>query len=134
VTRITEGTGREDDIELLENLGTVVQSASMCGLGQSAANPVLSTLKYFRDEYDAHILEHRCPAHVCKALIAYDIDPELCKGCMLCARACPAQAIIGKPKEPHRIDQKKCIKCGICITICPPKIKAIRTVSPVSER
>jgi len=134
VTRITEGMGHEDDIVLLENLGTVVQSASMCGLGQSAANPVLSTLKYFKEEYDAHIRERRCPAHVCKALIAYDIDPQLCKGCMLCARACPAQAVIGTAKEPHRIDQKKCIKCGICITICPPKIKAIRTVSPASER
>ncbi len=132
VSRITEGKGHENDIELLENLGDVVQSASMCGLGQSAANPVLSTLKYFREEYDAHIREQRCPAHVCKSLITYIIDPQLCRGCMLCARACPSQAISGKAKEPHRIDQKRCIKCGICITVCPPKVMAIKTVSPVT--
>ncbi len=133
VRRITEGKGKEGDIELLENLGHVVQSASMCGFGQTAANPVLSTIRYFRDEYIAHIEEKRCPALVCKELISYIIDPELCAGCTVCAKTCPNQAIIGEPKKVHTIDQKKCIKCGICISSCPPKFKAIKIVSPSIE-
>jgi NADH-quinone oxidoreductase subunit F len=131
VKRITEGKGKEDDIELLENLGHVVQAASMCGFGQTAANPVLSTIRYFRDEYKAHIIEKRCPALVCKELISYVIDPESCGGCTVCAKTCPSKAIVGEPKKVHTIDQKKCIKCGICITSCPPKFKAIKIVSPV---
>jgi Na+-translocating ferredoxin:NAD+ oxidoreductase RNF subunit RnfB len=103
----------------------------MCGLGQTAANPVLSTIRYFRDEYKAHIQEKRCPALVCKKLISYVIEPELCGGCTVCAKSCPNEAIIGEPKKVHKIDQKKCIKCGICITSCPPKFKAIKKVSPV---
>jgi len=131
VKRITEGKGKEEDIALLENLGEVVKTASMCGLGQTAANPVLSTIRYFRDEYKAHIEEKRCPALVCKKLISYVIEPELCNGCTVCAKSCPNEAIIGEPKKVHKIDQKKCIKCGICITSCPPKFKAIKKVSPV---
>lgn len=131
VKRITEGKGKEEDIALLENLGEVVKTASMCGLGQTAANPVLSTIRYFRNEYKAHIQEKRCPALVCKKLISYVIEPELCGGCTVCAKSCPNEAIIGEPKKVHKIDQKKCIKCGICITSCPPKFKAIKKVSPV---
>jgi NADH-quinone oxidoreductase subunit F len=131
VNRITEGKGEDGDIELLENLGNVVQAASMCGFGQTAANPVLSTIKYFRDEYNAHIKEKRCPALVCKDLIYYTIDPELCSGCTACAKNCPNEAITGEVKKVHKIDQNKCIKCGICITVCPPKFNAIKIVSPV---
>lgn len=131
VKRITEGDGREDDIPLLENLGNVVQKASMCGLGQTAANPVLSTLRYFRNEYEAHIREKRCPALVCNSLISYVIDAEKCVGCTVCSKNCPNDAIIGEPKKTHRIDQVKCIKCGICVSSCPPKFKAIKAVSPV---
>jgi NADH-quinone oxidoreductase subunit F len=130
VKRITEGQGRSDDIPLLENLGKVVQKASLCGLGQTAANPVLSTLRYFRPEYEAHIEKKRCPALVCKPLISYIIDPEKCSGCTVCAKNCPANAISGEAKKTHRIDQKKCIKCGICVSTCPPKFKAIKAVSP----
>jgi NADH-quinone oxidoreductase subunit F len=131
VQRITAGNGREEDIALLQDLGQVVQAASMCGFGQTAANPVTSTIKYFRDEYLAHIEEKRCPARVCKDLISYVIEPELCGGCTVCAKSCPCGAIVGESKKVHKIDQKKCIKCGICITSCPPKFKAVKTVSPV---
>jgi len=131
VQRITLGNGADDDIVLLQNLGQVVQSASMCGFGQTAANPVISTIRYFRDEYKAHIEEKRCPARVCKDLISYIIDPERCGGCTVCVKSCPCGAIVGEPKKVHKIDQKKCIKCGICITSCPPKFKAVEIVSPV---
>jgi len=130
VKRITEGAARDGDIELLENLGNVVQAASMCGLGQTAANPVLSTIRYFREEYEAHIKDKCCPALVCKALISYVIDSELCGGCTVCAKKCPSNAIRGEAREVHSIDQNKCIKCGICITVCPPKFKAVKIVSP----
>jgi NADH-quinone oxidoreductase subunit F len=131
VQRITQGNGREDDIALLQSLGHVVQAASMCGFGQTAANPVISTIRYFQDEYKAHIDEKRCPARVCKDLISYVIVPEQCGGCTVCAKSCPCGAIIGEPKKVYKIDQKKCIKCGICITSCPPKFKAVKVVSPV---
>ncbi|MDH4211744.1 MAG: NADH-quinone oxidoreductase subunit NuoF [candidate division WOR-3 bacterium] len=131
VLRITQGKGQDDDIVLLESLGQIVQAASMCGFGQTAANPVVSTIRYFRDEYKAHIQERRCPALVCKDLISYTIDPERCGGCVVCAKACPCGAIIGEPKKVHKIDQKKCIKCGICHTSCPPKFRAVSIVSPV---
>jgi len=131
VKRITEGKGEDGDIELLENLGNVVKAASLCGFGQTASNPVLSTIKYFRDEYNAHIRENRCPALVCKDLISYTIEPELCSGCTACAKNCPNEAITGEVKKVHKIDQNKCIKCGICVTVCPPKFSAIKIVSPV---
>ncbi len=124
LTRITEGKGREGDIDLLETLSSDVKTSSLCGLGQSAPNPVLSTIKYFRDEYEAHIFEKRCPAGVCKDLLSYGILEEFCKGCTACTRVCPAGAIIGEKKKPHKIIQDMCIKCGACFETC--KFKAIR--------
>ena len=120
LTRITEGQGREDDIELLEDLARNIKQTALCGLGQSAPNPVLSTLKYFRDEYEAHIKEKRCPAGVCEKLANYTITDQ-CKGCGLCARQCPVQAISGQPRSKHVIDSTKCIKCGACMAACPFK-------------
>ncbi|RKY12991.1 MAG: NADH-quinone oxidoreductase subunit F, partial [Planctomycetota bacterium] len=126
LTRIVEGKGRDGDIELLEELGVVLKEASLCGLGKTAANPVLSTIRYFRDEYEAHIKEKRCPAGVCRALITYIIDEEKCTGCGACAKACPQNAITGEKKQPHKINTDKCIKCGICRTVC--KFEAIKVV------
>jgi NADH-quinone oxidoreductase subunit F len=118
LTDIVEGRGREEDIDLLEELGQTIKDTSLCGLGQTAANPVLSTIRYFKDEYLAHIRDKRCPAGVCKALIRYEIDEELCTGCVLCKKNCPQEAIIGEPKKLHTIIQEKCIKCGICRDLC----------------
>jgi NADP-reducing hydrogenase subunit HndC len=118
LTKITEGNGKEGDIEFLEELGYAIKDASQCGLGQTLPNPVLSTIKNFRDEYEAHIKDKKCPAHVCKTLIVFHIDPDKCTGCTVCAIKCPADAISGNRKEPHIIDQDKCIKCGICYTVC----------------
>ncbi len=115
--RITEGKGTMEDLDRLEELGSTIKSTSLCGLGQTAPNPVLSTLKYFRDEYEAHVKEKRCPAGVCSALANYIITSD-CKGCTKCARQCPVGAIEGKVKELHIIDQVKCIKCGACMTAC----------------
>ena len=118
LTDITEGKGKEGDIALLEELGSIIKEASLCALGGTAPNPVLSTIRYFRDEYEAHIRERRCPAGVCKELITFNIDAEKCTGCLVCARECPQGAISGKKKEPHIIDQEKCIKCGLCRDVC----------------
>jgi NADH-quinone oxidoreductase subunit F len=118
LNRICEGEGQSGDIALLEELGNLLKRASLCGLGTTAANPVFSTIRYFRQEYEAHILERRCPAGVCKALITYTIDPEACTGCLSCARQCPQEAISGERKEPHRIDQELCIRCGVCLDTC----------------
>ena len=116
--RIVEGKGQDGDIEKLEDLATSIKTAALCGLGQTAPNPVLSTLKYYRHEYEAHIYEKRCPAGQCKALLNYKIDPDKCKGCTLCARNCPANCISGKVREAHVIDNSKCLKCGACMEKC----------------
>jgi len=115
---ICEGKGKEGDIELLEEMGEVIKDASLCALGQTAPNPVLTTLRYFRDEYEAHIRYKRCPAGVCRSLIKYSIDLEKCIGCGSCLKVCPADAISGEKKQPHKIDQDKCIQCGRCYEIC----------------
>lgn len=120
LTRITEGQGREGDIELLEELARNIKETALCGLGQTAPNPVLSTLKYFRHEYEAHIKEKRCPAGACEKLANYEIT-NACKGCGLCARQCPVNAISGEVKKKHVIDVTKCIKCGACMAACPFK-------------
>lgn len=117
--RITKGEGKEGDIDLLFELADLIKRSSLCGLGQGAPNPVLTTLKYFRDEYEAHINEKRCPAGVCRSLTTFMIDKESCKACGLCRKACPTEAIEGKPGVKHLIDQEKCIKCGSCRTVCP---------------
>ncbi len=116
--RITQGEGRDGDLELLEDLGAVLSDGSLCGLGQTAANPVLSTLKHFRAEYEAHINDQKCPAGVCKALIKYTIDPDACTGCGLCVKPCPTDCISGEKKKPHAIDQAVCIQCGTCLDAC----------------
>ncbi|MHB8170147.1 MAG: NADH-quinone oxidoreductase subunit NuoF [Thermincolia bacterium] len=118
LVRICDGQGRQSDIETLERLGSTIKSASLCGLGQTAPNPVLATLRYFRSEYEAHINEKKCVAGVCSALLTYFIDEELCKGCSKCAKVCPAGAITGVVKEPYKVDTDKCIKCGACIDSC----------------
>lgn len=122
LTRITEGKGKDGDIEKLERLAADIKKASLCGLGQTAPNPVLSTIKYFRDEYEAHIYEKRCPAGVCKALTSVHIDEDKCKKCGICAKNCPVNAINGEiGKVPFKINKDKCIKCGVCISKCPFK-------------
>ena len=116
--KITEGRGELEDLDKLEELAKYIQANALCGLGQTAPNPILSTLEHFRDEYEAHIIEKRCPAGVCKALLNYTIDPDKCKGCTKCARNCPVGAISGAVKQPHVIDTSKCIKCGACMDNC----------------
>ena len=123
LTRITDGKATMKDLDELEVLAENIKTNSLCGLGQTAPNPVLSTLKYFREEYEAHVKEKRCPAGVCKKLLRFQIIEDKCKGCTLCARQCPAKAISGTVKNPHVIDQNKCIKCGVCMDSC--KFKAI---------
>ena len=118
VADICNGTGEPEHIELLEEIAAAVMDASLCALGGTAPNPVLSTLRYFRDEYEAHIKQKKCPAGVCRALIHYRIDPEKCTGCLLCNKRCPEEAIRGERKEPQSIDDEKCIKCGICKESC----------------
>ncbi len=118
LTKITEGRGTMEDLDRIEELAAFIKSNSLCGLGQTAPNPVLSTLRYFREEYREHILEKRCPAGVCKDLLTYSIDPVKCRGCTICAQNCPADAIKGSVKNPHKIDTSKCIKCGSCYEKC----------------
>ena len=132
LNRICAGQGRTGDIELLQEIAEVVRDASLCALGATAPNPVLSTIRYFRDEYEAHIEQKRCPAGVCKALISYYIQPEKCQACMICLRACPAGAITGGKNLVHTIDQDKCTKCGACLEVCPPRFNAVVKLSGVA--
>jgi NADH-quinone oxidoreductase subunit F len=128
LTRICDGDGKPEDIEMLEVLSSQVKTGSLCGLGQTAPNPVLTTLRYFRDEYEAHIKEKRCPAGACMAMTAFDISPDKCQGCGLCARSCPVEAISGGKRMIHAIDQQKCIKCGTCEDVCPKRFSAVTRV------
>ena len=116
--KITDGKATLEDLDELEALCHYIKDNSLCGLGQTAPNPVLATLKFFRDEYEAHVIEKRCPAGVCKKLLSYSIVEDLCKGCTACARKCPVGAISGAVKQAHTIDNEKCIKCGVCMDTC----------------
>jgi len=129
LSRIVSGKGTEEDIEKLEKIAEVTSVASLCALGQTSANPLLTTLRYFSDEYEAHIKEKRCPALACKELVSYYIDPEKCQACMICHRNCPADAIIGEKMKVHVVDQSKCIKCGTCYDVCPPRFGAVQKLS-----
>jgi NADH-quinone oxidoreductase subunit F len=129
--RICAGEGEEGDIEKLEKLAVTIKKTSLCGLGQTAPNPVLTTIRYFRDEYLAHIDDHRCPALSCEALIAYAIDPEACTGCTLCAKKCPVGAVSGEKKQVHSIDLALCIRCDACRAAC--KFDAVKVVSGPEE-
>jgi NADH:ubiquinone oxidoreductase subunit F (NADH-binding)/(2Fe-2S) ferredoxin/ferredoxin len=129
LNRITEGKGKEEDIDLLLELAKAVQAGSLCALGGTAPNPVLTTIRYFRDEYEAHINEKRCPAAVCKSLTEFYILPDKCQGCGICKRGCPAEAISGDKRLIHVIDHNKCIKCGNCLDVCPPRFNAVVKVS-----
>ncbi len=131
--KITQGKGEMQDLTLLYNLAEKVKSGSLCGLGQTAPNPILTTLKYFRDEYILHIQDKVCPAKVCKNLIYFKIDPDKCKACALCFKACPVNAIKGAVKQVHVIEQDKCIKCGVCLEVCPPKFNAVLKLSGEEE-
>jgi len=135
LTNICAGRGKDGDIETLEDLSEVACEASLCALGKSAPNPFLSTLRYFREEYQAHITEKRCAALSCKGLISYWIDPEKCKACLICLRKCPAEAIEGGKREIHVIDQEKCDTCGVCLEVCPARFDAVKKISgePVPE-
>jgi NADH:ubiquinone oxidoreductase subunit F (NADH-binding)/(2Fe-2S) ferredoxin/Pyruvate/2-oxoacid:ferredoxin oxidoreductase delta subunit len=129
LTGICEGRGKDGDIELLQELSVVIKETSLCALGATAPNPVLTTIQYFRDEYEAHIRDRRCPAYVCKALVSYYIDPARCQACLICLRNCPAQAINGGKDRIHVIDQSKCTKCGNCLDLCPTRFDAVRKLS-----
>jgi NADH:ubiquinone oxidoreductase subunit F (NADH-binding)/(2Fe-2S) ferredoxin/NAD-dependent dihydropyrimidine dehydrogenase PreA subunit len=128
LTRITKGAGQEEDIDLLQEIATTVKDGSLCQLGKTSPNPVLTTLRYFRDEYIAHIREQKCPAKVCPPLISYYIVPDKCKACMICLRKCPVQAITGGKKKVHVIDQNKCDRCGVCLSICPERFSAVECI------
>jgi NADH-quinone oxidoreductase subunit F len=128
---IVNGKGRPGDIELLQEIGDAVKNGSLCALGGTAPNPALTTIRYFRDEYEAHIKEKRCPALSCRELISFYILSDKCQGCGICARACPSEAIKGGKRMVHVIDQSKCIKCGTCSDVCPAKFSAVAISSGV---
>lgn len=119
LSRITRGEGRDGDLETLEQLGELLEDTALCALGKTAAYPVLSTIRRFREEYEEHIREQHCPSKVCQGLFQYEIDMEQCTGCRLCAKKCPVDGISGQRKQPHVINQVKCTKCGACFEVCP---------------
>ena len=127
--RICRGEGKPEDLDLLQELGQNIKAGSLCQLGQTAPNPVLTTLRYFREEYEAHIYEKRCPALSCVNLISFYILPDKCQGCGICLRNCPAECITGDKRMVHIIDQEKCVKCGTCLEVCPEKFGAVVKVS-----
>lgn len=129
LTDITEGRGREGDIELLEELSDAIRDTSLCALGGTAPNPVLTTIRYFREEYEAHIRQRRCPAYFCKTLVSYYILPDKCQACLICLRDCPVEAIEGSKNHIHVIDQSKCTKCGACLDVCPERFSAVTRLS-----
>ncbi len=131
---IVSGQGRTEDIDLLLQLSYDIKAGSLCGLGQSAPSPVLTTIRYFRQEYEAHLLEHRCPALVCPKLIAYYILPDKCdRGCEHCILTCPSEAVYSNEKRIKIIDQEKCVKCGTCLEVCPPEYRAVIKLSPADS-
>ena len=127
--RITRGEGADGDIDKLQQLAETIRDGSLCALGGTAPNPVLTSIRYFRSEYEDHIKEKRCPALVCKELVAYYILPDKCQGCVICLRNCPVEAIKGGKRVIHIIDQNKCTKCGTCLDLCPPRFGAVIKVS-----
>jgi NADH-quinone oxidoreductase subunit F len=126
---IVSGTGREGDLKILKEVADLMRKTSLCALGRTAVNPVLSTLYYYPDEFAAHIIEKRCPSLACKALISYYVEPKVCIGCNLCKKNCPQGAIEGEEGSISVIDQYRCTRCGICFDVCPPKARAITKVS-----
>jgi NADH-quinone oxidoreductase subunit F len=131
LTDISGGRGQEGDVELLEQMSNTIIDSALCGLGNTAPNPVLTTIRYFAEEYRAHILQKRCPAGVCKALTSFCIDPSKCQACLICFRECPAEAISGGKNLIHVIEQAKCTKCGTCYEVCPKRFGAVVKLSGV---
>ena len=128
LTDITTGKGKEQDLQLLPQMAEAVKLGSLCALGQSSPNPILTTTRFFMDEYEAHIKDGICPARDCKEFILYTIDPEICDGCMVCLKSCPVGAITGSKDEVHSIDTEKCIKCGTCLDLCKRKKDAVKLI------
>jgi len=129
--KISKGSGTMEDLDFIDDISLLLKEGSLCALGNSAMNPVQTAIKYFKHEFIEHITEKKCSAKVCKSLFYFDIDPEKCIGCQVCAKNCPVTAITGEKSKTHVIDQNKCTKCGICLEVCPKKVQAVDKYSPV---